>query len=178
MDVKDAAIASVPDLVILEKACRRFLSHLHVEEVSGFLVGEGDEVIVSQERKKTDDEDDENERKGNPVETDPARFKGSDLAVAGESAEGQQGAQKSRIGNRPLKGRLRNLIEEVFEHQVEGGLKSIEKIHLLEEEDHDIDQDQTAQAQREDLEVFPYDVSMKDTVAFKHPQQSLSISVG
>jgi hypothetical protein len=141
------------------------------------LVGEGDDVIVSQEGKKTDDEDDENERKGNTVEADPARFKGGDLAVAGESAEGQKGAQESRIGDRPLKGRLRNLIEEVFEHQVKRGLMFIEEVHLLEEEDNDIDQDQAAQAQGEDLEVFPYDISMKDPVAFKHLRKALSISV-
>jgi hypothetical protein len=71
--------------------------------------------------------------------------------MAGERAEGQQGAQKSRIGDRPLKCGFWNLIEEVFEHQVKGSLVSIEKIHLLEEEDNDIDQHQTAQAQCEDL---------------------------
>ena len=98
--------------------------------------------------------------------------------MAGERAESEEGAQQSRVGDRPLKCRFRNLIEEVFEHQVKGSLKSIEKIHLLEEQDSDIDQHQTAQAQGEDLQVFPYDISMKDAVAFKHFQKTLSISVG
>jgi hypothetical protein len=146
LDVKDATIAAVPDLVILEKACRGFFSHLHIKEISGFLVGEGDEVIVSEEGKETNDKDNENERKGNTIEADPARFKSSDLAMAGERAESEEGAQESRIGDRPLKCGFWNLIEEVFEHQVKGSLISIEKIHLLEEEDNDIDQHQTAQA--------------------------------
>jgi len=146
LDVKDAPIAAVPDLVILEKDGRGFFSHLDVEEVSGFLVGKGDEVIVSKEGEKTNDKDDENQRKGDPIEANPARLKGSDLAVAGEGAEGEEGAQESCVGDRPLKGGFRDLVEKVFEHQVERRLKPVEKVHLLEEEDNDINQDQTAQA--------------------------------
>jgi hypothetical protein len=146
LDVKDAMIAAVPDLVILENACRRFFSHLHIEEISGFLVGERDEVIVSKEGQETNNKDDEDERKGNPIEANAARLESSDLAVAGEGAESEEGAQKSCIGDRPLKGSFRDLIEKVFEHQVERRLKPIEKIHLLEEEDNSINQDQTAQA--------------------------------
>jgi hypothetical protein len=146
LDVKDEMITAVPDLVVLEKACRGFFSHLHIEEISGFLVGEGDEVIVSEERQETNDQDDENERKGNPIEANPARLKGSDLAVAREGAESEEGAQEGCIGDCPLKSGFRDLIEKVFEHQVERCLKSIEKIHLLEEEDNDVNQDQTAQA--------------------------------
>jgi len=76
-----------------------------------------------------------------------------------------------------LKGCFRNLIEEVFEHHVEGGLIFGEKFHLLEEEDDDIDKDQAAQAQAEDLEVFSYEISMKDTMTLKHLPKSLSVSV-
>jgi hypothetical protein len=43
---------------------------------------------------------------------------------------------------------------------VERGLVSNEEIHLLEEEDDDIDEKQAAQAQAKDLQVFPYDISM------------------
>jgi len=178
LDVNDVTIAAVPDLEVFEKACGRFFSHLHIKEISGFLVCEGDEVIVSKERKKANHKDNEDERKGNTIEADPARFECRDLAMAGKRAEGQQGAQESCIGDRPLKCRLWNLIEKVLEHQVEGSLISIEKSHLLEEEDDDIDQDQAAQAQGEELQIFPDDISMKDTVAFRHPQLSFSISVG
>jgi len=146
LDVKDTMIAAVPDLVILKKACRGLFSYFYIEEISGFLVGKGDEVIVSEEGQETNDKDDENERKGNPIEANPARLKSSDLAVAGEGAESEEGAQKSCVGDRPLKGGLWDLIEKVFEHQVERRLKPIEKIHLLEEEDNGINQDQTAQA--------------------------------
>jgi hypothetical protein len=146
LDVKDAMTAAVPDLVILEKACGGLFSHLYIEEISGFLVGKGDEVIVSKEGQETNDKDDENERKGNPIEANPARLKSSDLAVAGEGAESEEGAQEGCVGDGPLKGGFRDLIEKVFEHQVERCLESIEKIHLLEEEDNGINQDQTAQA--------------------------------
>jgi hypothetical protein len=168
----------VPNLEILEKACRGVFSHLHIKEISGFIVGEGDEVIVSKKGEETNDQDNENEGKSNPIEADPARFKSSDLAMAGERAESEEGAQQSRVGDRPLKCRFWDFIEKVFEHQVKGSLISIEKIHLLEEEDNDIDQHQTAQAQGEDLQVFPYEISMKDTVAFKHFQKTPSISTG
>ncbi len=142
------------------------------------MVGEGDEVIVSKKREETNDKDNENERESNPIEADPARFKSSDLAMAGERAESEEGTQQSRVGDRPLKCRFRNLIEEVFEHQVEGGMIFIEETHLLEEEDDDVNQHQAAQAQGEELQIFPDDISMKDTVAFRHPQPSFSISVG
>jgi hypothetical protein len=171
-------IAAVPDPVILEKARRRFFSHLDIEEISGFLVGKGDEIIVPEEGKETNDKNNEDEGESDAIKANPAGFKGSDLAMTGERAEGQQGTQKSCIGDRPLECGFRNLIKEVFEHQVKGSLVFIEKVHLLEEEDDDIDQHQTAQAQGEDLQVFANDISMKDAVAFKHLQPSFSISVG
>jgi hypothetical protein len=141
LNVKDAVIAAVPDLIILEKARGRFLSHLDIEEISGFLVGKGDEVVVSEEGQETDEKDDENQGKGDPIKANSAGLKGSDLAVAGKGAQSEEGAQQSCIGDRPLKGGFRDLIEKVFEHQVERRLKSVEKIHLLEEEDNDINQD-------------------------------------
>ena len=146
LDIKDAVIAAVPDLIILKKACRGFFSDLDIEEISGFLVGKGDEVVVSEEGQETNKKDDENQRKGNPIEANPSCLKGRDLAVAGKGAQSEEGAQESCIGDRPLKGGFRDLIEKVFEHQIERRLKSIEKVHLLEEEDNDINQDQTAQA--------------------------------
>jgi hypothetical protein len=168
LDVEDAVIAAVPDLEVFERACRRFFSHLDIEEISGFLVGEGDEVIAPKEGKKTNDEDNENKRKGDTVEANPSCFKSSDLAMAREGAEGEERAQESRIRDGPLECCLWDLIQEVFEHQVEGSLISVEKAHLLEEEDDNIDKDQTAQAQGEDLQVFSNDIPMKDAVTFKH----------
>jgi len=46
-----------------------------------------------------------------------------------------------------LKGDFRNLIEDILEDQIERGLIFDKKVHLLEEEDDDIDQDEAAQAQ-------------------------------
>jgi hypothetical protein len=177
LDVKDAVIGAVPDLIVFKKTCRRFLSYFHIEEISCFFVGERDEVIVPEKGKKTNDEDNENQRKGDTIEADPPCFKSSDLAMTGERAEGEEGGQQNRIGDRPLEGCFRDLIEEVFEHQVKRSLISMEEIHLLKEEDDNIDQDQTAQAQAENLQVFPYNISMNDTITFKHFQKAFSNSV-
>jgi hypothetical protein len=43
-----------------------------------------------------------------------------------------------------------------------------ESIYLLEEKDNDVDEEQAAQTQTEDLQIFPNDISMKDTVTIKH----------
>jgi hypothetical protein len=133
-------VAAVPDLEVFEKASGLFFFNLHLKEMCGFLDGVGNKIIVSKERKKTNDQDDEYEREGNTIKANPSCFKSSDLTVAGERAEGQQGAQESCIRNCPLKGRFWNLIQEVLEHQVEGSLIFIESIHLLKEQDNDIDQ--------------------------------------
>jgi hypothetical protein len=158
----------VPDLKILEKAGRRFFSHFHIDDISCFLVGEGDEVIISQEGKEADDEHNENQRDGQAIEANSSCFKSGDLTVAGKGAEGEEGGQENRVGDRPLKGCRGNHIEKIFEYQVEGRLVSMEKIYLLEEEHHDIDQNQTAQAQAKDLQVFPYHVSVEDAMTIKH----------
>ena len=160
----------VPDLIILEKAGRGFFSHFHIKEVSRFLVGERDEVIVSEEGEKADDEHNENQREGDSIKANSSCFKSSDLAMAGKGAEGEKGAKQDRIGDRPLEGCFRNLIKNVFKHQIERGMISLEEIHLLEEDDDDIDKDQTAQAQAKDLQVFPYHVSVKDAMTLKHLQ--------
>jgi hypothetical protein len=146
LNINDTAIAAVPDLVVFEKTRGRFFPHFHIKEVSRFLVGEGDEVIVSEEGKKTNDEDDKDQRKGNAIEADPPCLKGGDLAVARECAEGEKGGEENRVRNRPLEGCLRNLVKDVFEHQIERGVIPLEEIHLLEKDDDDIDEDQTAQA--------------------------------
>ncbi len=52
----------------------------------------------------------------------------------------------------------------------------MEHVHLLEEDHDDVDQDQTTQAQAEDLQVFPYHVSVKGSMTMKHLQQALSTS--
>jgi hypothetical protein len=170
-------VAVVPDLVVFKETGRRFFSYFHIEEISCFFVGERDKVIIPEEGKETNKEDNENQRESDTIEADPPRFKSSDLAMAGEHAEGEEGSQQNRIGDRPLEGCFWNLIEEVFEHQIKRSLISMEEIHLLEEEDDHINQNQTAQAQAEDLQVFPYDISMKDTITFKHSQKTFSNSV-
>src|SRR5512136_471145 len=160
----------VPDLKILEKAGRRFFSHFHINEIPCFMVGQGDEVIISEEGEEADDEHNENQREGETIEANSSCFKSSDLTVAGEGAEGEECAKENRVRDRPLKGGCGNHIEKIFEHQVEGCLVSIKKTHLLEEEHHDIDKDQTAQAQAKDLQVFPYHVSVKNAMTIKHLQ--------
>jgi hypothetical protein len=66
--------------------------------------------------------------------------------MARECAEGKKGRKEHRIGKGPLKGHFRNLVEEVFEDQIVRRLVFDEKIHLLKEENDDIDEDQTTQA--------------------------------
>jgi hypothetical protein len=66
--------------------------------------------------------------------------------VTGEGPEREKDGKQYRIGKGPLKDHFGDLIEEVFEDEEERGLVFDEDIHLLEEEDDDIDEDQTAQA--------------------------------
>jgi len=75
-------IAAVPDLVILEKARRRFFPHLHIEDEPGFLIGKRDKGVVPKEGKETDNENNQNERKGDAIEANPSRFKSGDLTRA------------------------------------------------------------------------------------------------
>ena len=88
--------------------------------------------------------------------------------MSGERSEGEEGSEQNGVGKGPLENHLRDLIEEVQKNKVKGALYLTKRFHLLEEEDNDIDEDQAAQAQAEDLQIFPDDISMKDTVTFKH----------
>jgi hypothetical protein len=146
LNVKDAVIAVIPDFIVFKKTCRRFFSHLYIEEISCFLVGKGDQIIISEEGKETNDEDDENQWGDDTIEANPSCLKSNDLTMTGEFAEGDEGSEQNGIGNSPLKDYFRNLIEEVFEYQGERGLIFNEMIDPLEEEDNDIDEDQTTQS--------------------------------
>jgi hypothetical protein len=146
LDVKDPMVTAVPDLVILEETRRLFFSYLNIQQVSNPLGCKGDEIRVAQKRKEADEESNEKERESDSIETNPPRFKGGDLAVSREHTEGKKGGEEDRIGKAPLEDYFRDLIEKVFEDQVVRCLVFSEKIHLLAEENHDIDEDQTTQA--------------------------------
>jgi hypothetical protein len=66
--------------------------------------------------------------------------------VSGKCAKCEKGCKKYGIRKGPLKSDIGDLEEEIFEDQIERSLVFRKLIHLLEEEDHNIDQDQTAQA--------------------------------
>jgi FtsZ-binding cell division protein ZapB len=76
-----------------------------------------------------------------------------------------------------LKDHLWDPAEEVFEDQIERGLMLDEEIHFLKEENDRIEEDQTAQAQTEDLQIFTNDISVEDPVTFKHLRRAFSIYV-
>jgi hypothetical protein len=98
--------------------------------------------------------------------------------MAGEYAEGKKGGEQNGIRKGPLKGHLWNLVEKVFEDEVEGSLMIDEYVDLLEEEDNNVDKDQTAQGETEDFQKFTDNITLKGPIAFKHFQQALSTSVG
>jgi hypothetical protein len=54
------------------------------------------------------------------------------------------GSEEYSIRKGPLKDHIRDLEEKIFEDQVERSLVFGKLIHLLEGQDHNIDQDQTA----------------------------------
>jgi hypothetical protein len=97
--------------------------------------------------------------------------------VPGEHPQGEERSEQNPIGKSPLKNHLWNLIEEVEKDKMDRGFVFDELTYPLEEKYNDIDEEQAAQAQTEDIEIFPYDVSMEDAVIFKHLQKNLSISV-
>jgi hypothetical protein len=71
--------------------------------------------------------------------------------MAGERSKGEEGSEQDGVGKSPLENDLRDLIEEVQKDNGERGIVFDEEIHLLEEEDDDVDEDQAAQAQAEDI---------------------------
>ena len=115
MNIKDTVIAAVPDLEVFEKASRLFFFNLHIKEMSGLLVGEGNKVIVSKERKETNDQDDEDKRKGNTIKANSSCFKGGDLTVAGEDAKREKGGEQDAARKGPTQHPLRRLYHEVLD---------------------------------------------------------------
>jgi hypothetical protein len=59
-----------------------------------------------------------------------------------------------------LKDDLWDLVEEVFKDEEEGGLMFDECIHFLEEKDDHIDEDQSAQTEKEDFQIFTDDITV------------------
>ena len=98
--------------------------------------------------------------------------------MSGERAQGEKGGKENPIGKGPLEDHFRDFIEKVFEDEVERGLIPREEIHLLEEEDNEVDKDEAAQTQAEDLQIFTSHIAVDDPVMIKHRQRTLSISVG
>jgi hypothetical protein len=88
--------------------------------------------------------------------------------MPGEGTEGEEGGKQHPVRKGPLENNLWSLIEEVEKDKVERGLMFDKDIYLLEEKDDHIDEEKAGQAQAEDLQIFPDDISMKDTVTFKH----------
>jgi hypothetical protein len=77
-----------------------------------------------------------------------------------------------------LEDHLGDLIEEIFEDEEERGLMFDEEIHLLKKEDDHIDEDQTAQTENEDLQIFTDNITVQNPIAFKHLRRVLSTSFG
>jgi hypothetical protein len=140
------------------------------------MIGKRNKILISQEGTETDEKNDEKQWEGNSVEANPACFHGGDLTVTGKHAEGEKRSEQNSIGKGPLKNYFRKLIEEIEKDKVKRGLVFDEEIHLLQEKDDHINEDQTGQAQAEDLQEFPDDISMKDAVTFKHLQKTPSTS--
>jgi hypothetical protein len=88
--------------------------------------------------------------------------------MPGECTKGEEGGEQQTVGKGPLENDLWSLIEEVEKDKGERSLMFDKEIYLLEEKDNHVDEEQAAQAQAEDLQIFPDDISMKDTVIFKH----------
>jgi hypothetical protein len=71
--------------------------------------------------------------------------------MASEHSECEKSGEQYGIRKGPLKGHIRDLIEEVLEYESKRSLMFNEKVHLLKEEDDDIDEDQAAQTQAKDF---------------------------
>jgi hypothetical protein len=98
--------------------------------------------------------------------------------VTGEVSQGQERREQDSIWQCPLEDHFGNLIEEVFKDEKERGLMLDEGIHLLEEEDDDIDEDQPAETEKKCLQVFTNDITVKNPIAFKHLRRALSTCSG
>jgi hypothetical protein len=144
LNVKNAVVAVIPDLIILKETRWLLLFHLNREEILNLLVGKRDDVFVPHERKEADDEGKQEEWKGDSIEADATRLHRSDLTMAGKHTKGEKGCEQNRIRESPLKGHLRDLVKEVFKDEDKRCLMLNENAHLLEEEDDDIDEDQAA----------------------------------
>jgi len=88
--------------------------------------------------------------------------------MAGEHAKGEKGREENRIGKGPLKGHLRDFVEEVFEDERKRCSILDERIHPLKEKDDNINEDQAAQREAENLQIFPDDILLNGPVVFKH----------
>jgi len=83
--------------------------------------------------------------------------------VSRQVSEGEEGGQQDSVRHHPLKGDQRDLIQQIFEDKVKGGLILSKNIHFLEEEHHKIDEDETTQAEAEESQEFNKDVPLKDS---------------
>ena len=168
MNIKDAAIAAIPDFVVLKESRRLFLSHLNKVEISNSLIRKGDKVLIAQERKETEDESDEEQGESDSIETDTTRFHRCNLAMPREHTQGEKSGEQNSIGKSPLKGHLWNATEKVFKDETQRSPIFDEDIYFLEEEDEDVNENQAAEGQAKDPQIFRNHVSLEGPVTFKH----------
>jgi hypothetical protein len=95
--------------------------------------------------------------------------------MPGEHAEGKEGCEQNAIGKGPLENHLRDFIEEVLKYEIKRGLILNKEIHLLNEENDHIDEDEAAQTESENLQIFTNGIPMEDPMALKHLRRVPSI---
>jgi hypothetical protein len=61
--------------------------------------------------------------------------------MSSKHSECEKSGKQDGIREGPLKGHIWDLIEEVLEYELKRSLIFNERVHLLKEEDHDIDED-------------------------------------
>jgi hypothetical protein len=171
-------VAVVPYFIVLEQIVRSFSPYPNVQEISNLLIGDWDKILIPQKRKEADNECKQEEREGDSIKADATRFHRSDLTMPGKHPEGEKGCEQHSIGKRPLKNRLRNLVKQVFKDEDKGSLVFDKNAYFLKEKDDHIHEDQTAQSEAEDLQVFAADISLNGPGVFKHLRTALSISFG
>jgi hypothetical protein len=143
-DVQDAVVTAIPYLKILEKTGWFFFSNLDIQQISGFLVGDGNEVFIAQEGKETDDQSNNKQGESNSVKAGAPCLHRGNLTISREGAEREKGRQEHPIGKGPLKNDLRDFVKEINEDQVERSVILAEEVHLLEKEHDHIDEHQAA----------------------------------
>jgi hypothetical protein len=176
LNIKDVVVAAIPDFVVLKETRRLLLPYLNREEISDFLIGKGNEVLIAQKRKETDDESDEEQGESDSVEADATCFHGCNFTVPGKHPQSEKGSKQNSIGKSPLKGHLWNSVEKIYEDEIRRSAIFNEETYFIKEEDDDENENQAAKGQAKDLQIFTNNVSVEGSITFKHRQKALSTS--